>query len=517
MENFYFENELKKKCEVRGRKTLKNKLQIIETVRGKNPSEYYSDAILEFDTVIDEYLTEKYKVILESIDIKKFQKEMEVSFHFEPLKSLYSELDFQEEEEYFKWAVLFGKQLRYRDLIELPLNEEKIKSRLMEACISRMLGENGNNFPSLQVTESIINECGIFSDHTNENDEKSETILKKYKFSQEEEEYIEYVGLTSNRHQINKNVNVTMFQIIMNNKLREFFDEPTLQEIIKFMDESEMLKSSRYSKTNAIYKIILGAGIVPANISELVEAERKKIIQDSANWYFNDLINCGGYAFEIDTCIYPRGNIDFNQNVSGLLDKFPFVRLLGDTKLAEDEYMVIYRAPKEKAKGHHFIRVDSDGVVREKDGSGEPRIFEDWGTRLSNLDSNEEAIFAVKKEHQMFGYEALKVNADNENELNFTQAVDKAIKEKMNTFVYHSQEFVLKRDESNVFVGIIGGDVVANVVIENDECKTQIYPEKEKQVGNLTGKIVPIIENGRLQNLDEFLANPKLELDDDAR
>lgn len=303
----------------------------------------------------------------------------------------------------------------------------------------------------------------------------------------------------------------------MNNKLREFFDEPTLQEIIKFMDESEMLKSSRFSKTNAIYKKILGAGIVPANISELVEAERKKIIQDSANWYFNDLINCGGYAFEIDTCIYPRENIDFNQNVSGLLDKFPFVRLLGDTKLAEDEYMVIYRAPKEKAKGHHFIRVDSDGVVREKDGSGEPRIFEAWGPRLANLDSNEEAIFAVKKEHQMFGYEALKVNANNENELNFSQAVDKAIKEKMNSFIYHSQEFVLKKDESNVYVGIAGGDVVASVTIENDEYKTQIYPEKEKQVENLTGKIVPIIENGRLQNFDEFLQNPKLNLDDDAR
>ena len=132
MENFYFENELKKKCEHKGEKTLKNKLQTVGYVRGRNPSEYYSDAILEFDMVIDEYLCGKYKGVLESIDIKKYQKEMEETFHFEPLKSLYAELDLQDEEEYFKWAILFGKQLEYKDLIELPLNEQEVKSRLTE-------------------------------------------------------------------------------------------------------------------------------------------------------------------------------------------------------------------------------------------------------------------------------------------------------------------------------------------------------------------------------------------------
>ena len=170
-----------------------------------------------------------------------------------------------------------------------------------------------------------------------------------------------------------------------------------------------------------------------------------------------------------------------------------------------------------EAKGHHFIRVDSDGIVRDKDGNGEPRIFDGWGDRLSDLENNEEAIFAVKKDHKMFGYDAVEVNSVSENELDFSQAVDKAIKEKTNIFTYHSHTFVLKKDENNIYVGLSGGDIVATVSIENEECKTTIYPEKAKRVENLSGNITPIIKDGKLQNFDEFMGRKNPDLDDEAR
>jgi len=382
-----------------------------------------------------------------------------------------------------------------------------------------MLGGEGTNFPTVKVTENILSECGIFSDFdfNNDREKKAQEIVESYAFSQEEEEYIKLTGLTSRPSDIKKNVNIATFQIIISNKLRELFDENTLLEMKKYMNESEMFNDSRYYKTKKIYNQILSNGIVDENIHELLENQKEKIINESVEHYFNDLINCGGYSFKIDTCIYPRSDLSFSQNVSGLLDKFPFARLLGNTQLEDDEYLVIYRAPKEKAKGHHFIRVDSDGVVREKDGNGQPQIFEDWGARLSDLEDNEEAIFAVKKGHKMFGYDRIEVNNPSMNELDFAQAVDKAIKSKTNIFIYHSQTFLLKKDESNIYVGLSGGDIVASVDSENGEYKTIVYPDKIKSVENLTGNITPIIKDGKLQNFDEFVGRNNPDLNDEAR
>ena len=53
-------------------------------------------------------------------------------------------------------------------------------------------------------------------------------------------------------------------------------------------------------------------------------------------------INCGGYALEVYGRIIPRRNY-FDKSVSNLLDFFPFIRLLGNTELLDDEYIVKYR------------------------------------------------------------------------------------------------------------------------------------------------------------------------------
>ena len=85
---------------------------------------------------------------------------------------------------------------------------------------------------------------------------------------------------------------------------------------------------------------------------------------------FNQRINCGGYALEIDMCLFPNG-LKFANYVSGILDTFSYVRLLGDKPLQDDEYLVLYRYYDYKENGgnnlgHHFIKVNDDGLVVEK-------------------------------------------------------------------------------------------------------------------------------------------------------
>lgn len=135
---------------------------------------------------------------------------------------------------------------------------------------------------------------------------------------------------------------------------------------------------------------------------EDTKSKLEQEIQVRANEAFNMKINCGGYALRVDGWVNPSFNENFDKTISGILETFPFVRLIGDSKLGDDEYLVIYRAPKEKNTGHHFIRVDDDGVVREKDGRFEPQVFEDWDK--TEEDKMAKAIFAVKKDHKMFDY-----------------------------------------------------------------------------------------------------------------
>ena len=517
MKDFFFEDELKKSCEDKGKAVLNKKIQIIEHLKKGNLSQNACDAILEFDSVLDEFLCEKYEPVFERLNIEQLVKEAGETFDFEPLKSLYSNLDLEEDMDFFKWATVFGANLDYKEKVDLNSDENEINSRVIKALLHKMLDGECPSFPSFRIVENMLSECGVVLWYDSDREKKAEDAVENYSFSQEEEEYIKLEGLTANMHEVKEKVNLAMFHIIIGSKLREFFDEETLLEIKEFMDTSPKFKEYKYSETKDVYGKILSCGIVDHNIHEKLEAEKKREIEENVEYYFKDLINCGGYAFKIDTCIYPRVNLNFNQTISGLLDKFPFVRLLGNTKLEDDEYLVIYRAPKENAKGHHFIRVDSDGVVREKDGNSQPKIFEGWGDRLSDLDNNGEAIFAVKKAHKMFGYDAIEVNGVSENELDFSQAVDKAIKEKTNIFIYHSQTFVLKKDENNIYVGLSGGDIVASVDVENDEYKTSVYPEKIESVENLTGNITPIIKDGKLQNFDEFCGRKNPDFNDETR
>lgn len=80
---------------------------------------------------------------------------------------------------------------------------------------------------------------------------------------------------------------------------------------------------------------------------------REKLQREGGD--FNRIINCGGYALKIDTCVFP-GECDFDTKVSSILELFSFVRLLGDTKLQEDEYLVLFRAERRRTSFYSYRR-----------------------------------------------------------------------------------------------------------------------------------------------------------------
>lgn len=196
------------------------------------------------------------------------------------------------------------------------------------------------------------------------------------------------------------------------------------------------------------------------------------------------------------------------------MDKFPFIRLLGDTQLEDDEYIVIYRAPQGKNTGHHFIRIDSDATVREKDANGEPRIFENWGT----LNDEPEAVFAVKKEHKIFDYSTDDINLKNNNGLDFDGSVAQAVRERKNIFSYHNHDFHLKKTKQDeVVITTNDGEIVAEVIIEGDECLVEVIEEKKSFVENFSGKVAPEIVNGKLVNYEQFKGNRVVTTDSEGR
>lgn len=221
-------------------------------------------------------------------------------------------------------------------------------------------------------------------------------------------------------------------------------------------------------------------------------------IATETDYWTNYAINCGGYALKIDECVFPQGQRDFGATVSVLLDKFPFIRLLGDEPLQDDEYLVMYRA--KDGSGHHFVRVDSDGVIREKHECHEPQIFENWGS----LEDCPEAVFAVKKDHPMFDYDYRYVN-DRPRGLNFEESVAKAVSQRQNEFAYHGRTYSLKKNAAgDPIVVNASGEMVAEMLTDDDFTMTEVVSGKEDEVENLSGGIRPIIRNGVLVNHDEY-------------
>lgn len=224
---------------------------------------------------------------------------------------------------------------------------------------------------------------------------------------------------------------------------------------------------------------------------------------------FNKRMNCGGYALEIDGCLFPNGDT-LGGYVSSLLKRYKFIRLLGDKPLQDDEYLVFYRfleyeRNKGRNNGHHFIKVNDDGLVVEKFGSEPIRIFKGWNEKYKD---SPEVAFAVKKEHDneidsdldmWFNWIEIKKGLD------FEGSIYQAILQRNNQFEYHGHNFRLKKSsEDELFITDEKGEIVAEVLVEGKDIAVGIKEGKEEYVENYSGPVKPIIENGRLVNLAEF-------------
>lgn len=326
-------------------------------------------------------------------------------------------------------------------------------------------------------------------------------MYKKINFTEEELAYIKLTELSGkwrDEKNILANANHAVIDILLRRKIIEYFGESSFVEFRNIINE-EFGKLSEYTKTVKHYMQLLSDEPYGKDVTGKLE-ER---IEEYANNLFNNQINCGGYALKIDECVYPSYQMDFSSSVSLLLNKFEFIRLLGDEPLKDDEYIVIYRAPKGKNDRHHFVRIDEDGIVREKDGYEEKRIFKNWG----DLEDAPEAVFAVKKDHKMFGYNLQSDKKDVEG-LNFEQSVSKAIEERSNTFLYHGHTFHLKKTpQEDIVIVSDSGIIVADAVSVDEEVIVEVRKGQDGYVENFMGTIKPIIKDGRLINFNNFKVN----------
>ena len=341
-------------------------------------------------------------------------------------------------------------------------------------------------------------------------DNKLKEMYANISFTEEENKYIQLKNMRYIQDQISaKNA---LIEILIRRKLFEAFGK---EEISKML----MIISPKKFKGREHIEQLMSDKPFGKDVIE----RWKKEIDERVQYSFNNSINCGGYAFKIDQCFWtPTSNKENEkikvveedaQVISSYLEKFPFIRLLGNTKLEDDEYMVIYRTVIGRAaECRHFIRVEKDGTITEKDANGPIRKFEKWSPNLQNEDKIEEVVFAVKEKHPMFGYTLDDVNS-NCNGKNFEQTVEQAIKEQRNALEYHCKEYFLKKDkDGNVVICSADGEknvIVADVLLDNEEdenieCATVIREGYNGIIENYEGKIKPIIAEGKLVNYNSF-------------
>ena len=226
-------------------------------------------------------------------------------------------------------------------------------------------------------------------------------MYKMHRFTDEEMDYVKYTQYTHiwrGSKNMGYGAAYAVRDVLLRNLIiKEFGEEslPMLREVINGLPNE-----TRYYKAKKYFSELFSDHPYGKDISKKLD----EALESGTDYFFNDQINCGGYALKIDTCVFPPNQRGFDGKLASLLEKFPFIRLMDEGKIGSDEYLVIYRA--DDKMGHHFARVESDGTVKEKSGNNPPQTFEGWG----NLTDADEAVFAVKKEHEMFGYKLLETN-----------------------------------------------------------------------------------------------------------
>lgn len=139
-------------------------------------------------------------------------------------------------------------------------------------------------------------------------------------------------------------------EIAIRRYLYKLYGTEDYEKIIDSMEKERIATSTRKEFYEPIIKIL------KQKLESKKEVE-KKIHQKFDEWFLKEF-NCGGYALEVFdwvSCESPNHDV----TVSKIL-KNPSVRLIGDTRLKEDEYLVVL-----DATSYHFIK-QKDGKFVEK-------------------------------------------------------------------------------------------------------------------------------------------------------
>lgn len=217
--------------------------------------------------------------------------------------------------------------------------------------------------------------------------------------------------------------------------------------------------------------------------------------------YISKIQNCGGYALEIPTCIWPVIDYTFEEKVLRIMELFPFVRLLSNSKLKENEYVVMYRAEK---GGHHFIKINDNNEIVEKNEYRFPQKFNGWGT----LQNSPEAVFAVVK--QKYRDENIKnlpqcnrdmyldMNAYEYTENGYTDIMRKKAEKpatferilietynnKISSFIYNNKKFYLKigKDDKELIYICDEKEIFGTVCADGETFIIELDEEKQNKI-----------------------------------
>ena len=320
-------------------------------------------------------------------------------------------------------------------------------------------------------------------------------LKRKIQLNQKEKEQIEY-ECEMEFYERNYGIAIyTIAEILIRRLLLEKMGIPDLtgfEQVVQQECENNRV-AERYLYTKSL---------ISGELFNESEEKFLKMISNRVEEEFNWRINCGGYALEIDSCIFPREN-DFERNVSSILELFPFVRLLGDTDLKDDEYLVLYRCSGELEEGHHFIKRTEDGSFSEKCGGNAPQRFEDWHKTFRN---SPEAAFAVKKDHDMgFFSKQRTIMLPIAGAKNFEESVVQAIKNKQNTFEYHNHMYQLKKTSEGIIYVCSNEKIVAQVLIDDKDWDIEIEEEYRRYISN-TGYRSMVMKNstGKIKRDDDI-------------
>lgn len=345
--------------------------------------------------------------------------------------------------------------MEFDKMLKLKLEKEYIER--IGRYLENIKNENVDSTYDIPLVYAVTD---ILYEHTdgdinNISSEELNELLKKIEFTEDERYYLAYENIkgSNTNHLLN---------ILLRRKLIQGYNNEDCAKII------ETIKAENPVITERVTSVI--------NLLEKANWPKKdeinRLIDEKAEVLYNGRINCGGYALKVDSCVWPS-NSGFEGCVTGILENFPFVRLIGDSELAEDEYLVAYRISE---NGHHFIRMEEDGTITEKCSAEPPKNFEGWDADL--LLDGREAVFAVKKEHDM-GSESVVIEG-----MNFEQTVKHVLSEGNNTFEYHCHKYSITENGGENIVINDAGEKVADVVSNDQEYSVRIDSDKEDFISN---------------------------------